>query len=69
MFLTAVFGPRLNVVNIDTCIKNLFNEKFFARKMFALAKLEQEFYRLKVTEMGFQIDAMKWHPRRLDLIG
>ena len=68
-FLTAVFRPRLNVVNIKTCIKNLFNEQMFAWKMFALVKLEQVFHRLKVTEMGFQIDAMKWHPRRLDLIG
>ena len=32
-FLTAVFGPRLNVVNIETCIKNLFNEQMFARNI------------------------------------
>ena len=69
VFWTAVCGPRLNVVNIETCIKNLFNEQMFARKMFALVMLDQVSHRLKVTEMGFQIDAMKWHPRPFDLIG
>ena len=34
VFWTAVCGPRLNVVNIETCIKNLFNEQMFARNMF-----------------------------------
>ena len=66
VFLTAVFGPRLNVVNIETCIKILFNEQIFARKMFAVSKLERDFSQVfqcvKVIEMGFQIDALRWHP-------